>query len=152
MSLKLNVAGGPAAQLKFHLDGGVEVDVRIDCEESPPTWLGRFHRRRVAGAVRIGNRWYVPDVPAPDIEAALRATHGRQGARRLAHERIHGDARRLREYGRTWCLYRLTVEAARDGVPLGSETVAGLTERDLPPVGGMALIGRLAGELLASGH
>lgn len=152
MSLKPNPSGGPAARLKFHLEGGVEVDVRIDCEASPPSWLGRFHRRPAAGAARIGHRWYVPDVPAPAIEAVLRATHGRQGARRLAYERIYGDARRLREYGRSWCLYRLTVEVARNGVPLGSETVAGLMERDLPPAGGMALIERLVGELLASGH
>lgn len=144
---------GYTACICFAIPGGT-VDIHIQPDPEPPTWLGRFSRRRVPGAVRSGEdgpdkpRWYVPDVPARQIEEAALALHGRQGARRLAHRRIREDRLRLAEYGRTWSLYRLTVTLRRDGHPPLTETVGGLSAHDIPLAGGMALAERILAGLL----
>ncbi len=145
---------GYTACIRFAIPGGT-VEIHIQPDPEPPTWLGRFSRRRVPGAVRNGGdgpdmpRWYVPDVPARQIEEASLALHGRRGARRLARRRIREDRLRLAEYGRTWSLYRLTVSLRRDGHPPLLETVGGLSAHDIPLAGDMALAGRILAGLLS---
>lgn len=149
MNLRLH-AGGTPAVLHLYVDGA-EVEVRIERDrESSPFWLGRFSNRLVPGAVPAGpKRWYVPAVSIEEMEEAAALRHGPRHARRVVHERIRDDLRRLCGYGRTWTLYRLTVAVSRNGEALGSETISGLGEHALPFVGGSALIEEMAGELLA---
>jgi hypothetical protein len=151
MTLRWHTAGTPAL-LQFGL-GEAVVEVRIEPDrESQPFWLGRFTHRAEPGAVRAGrNRWFVPAVPIDAMEEAAALCHGKRQARRRVHEQLQADLRRLAEYGRTWTLYRVTVVVSRDGLALGSETVSGLGEQDLPCLGSGfgALIERLAGDLLA---
>lgn len=149
VNLRLHTGGTPAV---LHLYvAGAAVEVRIERDrESRPFWLGRFSKRRVPGAVPAGpDRWYVPAVSIAEMEEAAALRHGQRHARRMVHERIRDDLRRLRGYGRTWTLYRLTVAVSRDGLVLGSETVSGLGEHALPFMGGAELIERIASELLA---
>jgi hypothetical protein len=142
------------ASLRFSVSGGA-IDIQIQPDPQPSGWLGRFSVDRVRGAVRIGKCgpdkpfWYVPDIPAEQIEAALLAFHGRQRARRLAHERIREDRIRLAEYGKTWSLYRLTVSLCREGCAPVVETIAGLAACDLPVVGNAALVERVVASLLS---
>ena len=141
------------ACIRFAVTGGT-VEIQIQPDPDPPSWLGRFSQRRVAGAVRSGwdgrgkPHWYVPDVPAEQTEAALLALHGRRRARQLAHERIRADRQRLAEYGKTWSQYRLTVSVCRIGEPPLVETLAGLAAHDLPLIGNARLAEQLVADLL----
>ena len=141
------------ACIRFAVPGGT-VEIQIQPDPDPPSWLGRFSQRRVSGAVRSGldvqdkPYWYVPDIPAGQIEAALLALHGRRRARQLAHERIRADRLRLAEYGKTWSQYRLTVSVCRPGQPPIVETLAGLAAHDLPLIGNTRLAEQLVADLL----
>lgn len=143
-----------SACIRFSVSG-CTVEINIQPDPNPPTWLGRFSLRRLPGAVRSGNynrnqpHWYVPDVPAEEIEDALRALHGRQPARKIAHQRIREDRLRLAEYGKTWSQYQLTVSLCRDGAPTLVETLGGLAAHDLPLIGHTAEIERIVADLLA---
>lgn len=142
------------ADIRFAVPGGM-VEIQIQPDPRPPCWLGRFSKNRSLGAVRSGRdgldkpRWYVPDIPADQIEEALLALHGRRHARRLAHQRIREDRQRLVEYGRTWSQYLLTVSLCLDGHAPLVETLGGLAAHDLPLVGDSTLVGRIIAGLLA---
>lgn len=152
--LRWFTAGTPA-QLQLSL-GEAVVEVRIEPDpDSQPFWLGHFIHRPAPGTVRAGrNRWFVPAVPIADMEEAAALCHGNRQARRRVHEQLQADLRRLSEYGQTWTLYRVTVAVSRDGLALGSETVSGLGEQDLPCLGSGfgAMIEPLAGGLLAQAN
>jgi hypothetical protein len=153
--LRLQTTGTPVVLRYTTRDGEASIEVRVEADpEARPFWLGRFMTRREPGMVRAGrNRWFKPSVAIADMEAAAALRYGRRHARWIVHERLRQDVRRLREYGRSWSLYRLTVAVVSpDGRPLGSETVRGLAEHEVPPTGGMALIEHLAGGLLAGIH
>jgi hypothetical protein len=96
----------------------------------------------------------MPEVPMAAMEETAALCHGTRQARRRVHEQIQKDLRRLSEYGRTWTLHRVTVAVSRSGLALGSETVSGLGEQDLPLLGSGfgTLVERLAGDLLAQAN
>jgi hypothetical protein len=149
--LRWPTAGTPAL-LQLSLSEAM-VEVRIEPDpDAQPFWLGHFIHHPAPGTVRAGrNRWFVPAVPMADMEEAAALCHGKRQARRRVHEQLQADLRRLSEYGRTWTLYRVTVAVSWGGLVLGSETVSGLGEQDLPLLGSGfgGLIERLAGDLLA---
>lgn len=152
LPLRLSTVGTPAVLHLTAGDGGASIEVRVEPDpESRPFWLGRFIHSPAPGTVRAGrNRWFVPAIAIADMEEAAALRHGRRHARRAVHERLREDLRRLSDYGRTWTLYRLTVTVSRDGRDLGSATLSGLGEQDIPFLGSGfgSLVERLAGEVL----
>jgi hypothetical protein len=150
LPLRLETAGTPA--VLYFKTGDASIEVRVEPDpESRPFWLGRFVRRPQLGTVPAGrNRWFLPAVSIVEMEEAAALRHGHRHARRVVHDRLQEDLRRLSEYGRTWTLYRMTVAVSRQGQALGSETVSGLAEHDMPFTGaGFGhLVERLAGNVL----
>jgi hypothetical protein len=150
LPLHLETIGTPAV-LHF-TTGDASIEVRVEPDpEAQPFWLGRFVTRRRPGTVRAGrNGWFLPAVSIAEMEEAAALCYGHRHARRAVHERLQEDLRRLSEYGRTWTLYRMTVAVSRQGQALGSETVSGLAEHDMPFTGAGfgTLVERLAGDVL----
>lgn len=150
LPLRLETVGTPAV-LHF-TTGSASIEVRVEPDpEARPFWLGRFVRKPQMGTMPAGrNGWFLPAVPVAEMEEAAALCHGHRHARRVVHERLQEDLRRLSEYGRTWTLYRMTVAVSRQGQTLGSETVSGLAEHDMPFTGAGfgSLVERLAGNVL----
>lgn len=150
LPLRLETAGTPAV-LHFKT-GDASIEVRVEPDpDARPSWLGRFVSKPQAGTMPAGrNRWFLPAVSIAEMEEAAALRHGHRHARRVVHDRLREDLRRLSEYGRTWTLYRMTVVVSRQGEPLGSETISGLAEHDMPFTGaGFGnLVERLAGDVL----
>jgi hypothetical protein len=119
---------------------GFEVVARVGYDEGGTIdFLGSFHERHIAGAVRVrapagyrcdshGCVWYLPENSYADhYKGLLKLKFGRAEADRLARSYVNADLDRLRRYADgDLSLLCVGVTASRAGVKLGTSGLHGI--------------------------